>query len=115
MPSQEDINHQFSLLLIHRRNLAKYLEQQASGNIGLYITNGILSERQNIKSIKNILRGWHQVVGDHPDDVSNKTAFRMELAPGLVVIVLATEDFDQIARILDKNGVDIYQHVVKET
>jgi nucleoside phosphorylase len=71
MASQQDIDHQVNLLAIHRRNLAHYIKQR--GLLGEafappMVINGIISERDNIRRIKGILRGWGQQVDDHADD-----------------------------------------------
>jgi hypothetical protein len=72
MPSQEDINHQLKLLGIHRRNLEQYLKQRAMQGGAAFalpmVTNGIREERENIRRIKAILRGWNVPVDSHPDD-----------------------------------------------
>jgi len=71
MPDQADIDHQQKLLTIHRRNLAHYLSQQTA--LGTAYTppgvmNGIREAHDNIRRIKDILRGWNVAFEDHPDD-----------------------------------------------
>src|SRR6476646_5203610 len=71
MTDQEDIKHQQKLLTIHRRNLANYLSQQTA--LGTAYTppgvmNGIRETRDNIRRIKDILRGWNVAVENQPDD-----------------------------------------------
>jgi hypothetical protein len=73
MATQEDIAHQRNLLAIHRRNLAHYLYQQARlgpAQTPIGTLNGIGEERENIRRVKGILRGWGQSVDDHPDDTT---------------------------------------------
>jgi hypothetical protein len=73
MPTQEEIDDQLEFLKIHRRNLARYLKQQAeisSTHVPLGIANGIDEERNHIKRVKHILRDWGIHVDDHPDDFS---------------------------------------------
>src|SRR5690349_11953304 len=71
MPSQEDIDAQLRLLVIHRRNLALLLSQRAqigSLNVPLHVYNGIDDERDKIRRIKETLRRWGVAVEDLPDD-----------------------------------------------
>ncbi len=71
MPSQRDIDHQQSLLKIHRRNLDHYLTQQATlgtAHTPPGVIHGIESTREQIAQIKQTLRGWHVPVEDMPDD-----------------------------------------------
>jgi hypothetical protein len=67
----EEVAHQQKLLETHRRNLAHYLKQQAlhgEAYVPPVVVNGIREARDNIRRIKEILRGWSVVVRDHPDD-----------------------------------------------
>jgi len=69
--SPEDIEDQQSLLRTHRRNLGHYLRQQAQWGQTLVpaaIVNSIDEERDEIRHIKEILRGWGVVIADHPND-----------------------------------------------
>lgn len=71
MPSQEDINHQRSMLSTHRRNLAQYLKQAAllgAAFVPPAVSNGIVDTRVEIARIKAILRSWGSPVEDYPDD-----------------------------------------------
>ncbi|HJZ48050.1 MAG TPA: hypothetical protein VKE41_12820 [Roseiflexaceae bacterium] len=72
MPSQEDINHQLRLLEIHRRNLAHLVKQAAhyggEDETPVYIANSLQENRDNIRRIKGILRGWGTAVVDGPND-----------------------------------------------
>ncbi len=71
MASPEDITEQWNLLGIHRRNLVRLLRQQAQhgpAHTPLGTLNSIDAERANIRRVKGILRGWGEVVEDHPDD-----------------------------------------------
>jgi RNA-directed DNA polymerase len=72
--SQEDIDHQEWLLNTHRRNVATLIQQIALIGIlvPLQITNQLHDEREKIKRIKQILRGWNVPVKDHPDDDAPK-------------------------------------------
>jgi hypothetical protein len=69
--SSDDIEHQQSLLRIHRRNLGHYLRQQAQWGEALVpaaIVNSIDEERDEIRRIKEMLRGWGIAIADHPND-----------------------------------------------
>src|SRR5258706_11620294 len=71
MPSEEDIVHQRKLLAQYRSNLKHYLNTEAKlgpthGRIDLINSTDL--ERQNIRRVKGILRGWKVAVDDHPDD-----------------------------------------------
>ena len=71
MTNQEEIVAQEELLNIYRRNLRKYLKQQAlQGEAFMQpgVTNGIREAREQIGRIKGILRNWKVVVEDYPDD-----------------------------------------------
>jgi hypothetical protein len=71
MPSQEEIDHQQTLLATHRRTLAHYLKQQAALGEAYappVVSGGIREARANILRIKQILRGWKVSVDDQPDD-----------------------------------------------
>ena len=77
MPSQEDVNHQETLLTTHRRNLALYINQQSmigAAYIPPAIANGIRDARDNIARIKGILHTWGVAVEDHPDDEETEQA-----------------------------------------
>jgi hypothetical protein len=67
----EEIANQQQLLATHRRTLNHYLDQQAK--LGTQyappgVIHGIYEARQEIRRIKEILRGWGIPVSDHPDD-----------------------------------------------
>jgi hypothetical protein len=67
----EEIDQQQKLLVIYRRNLQYYLQQQATLGSMLtppQISNDIHEARNKIYEIKDTLRGWGVVVQDHPDD-----------------------------------------------
>ena len=71
MPTQNEIQTQLKRLLSYRRTLAHYLDRQAK--LGMShtppeVTHGIIEAQQNIEEIKNVLRGWHVGVENHPDD-----------------------------------------------
>ncbi|HEX9373452.1 MAG TPA: hypothetical protein VF897_20735, partial [Roseiflexaceae bacterium] len=69
---QDEIDQQRSLLDTYRRNLARYLKQQAELGgtfISPGVANGIHEAREHIRRIKGILRGWGVVVADYPDDM----------------------------------------------
>lgn len=71
MPSEEDIAQQQKLLAIHRNNLKHHLAQKAHLGVALTpigIINDITAERQQIRRVKGILRGWNIAADDHPDD-----------------------------------------------
>jgi hypothetical protein len=77
MPTREETDDQVELLAIHRRNLARYLKQQAalsSTYVPLSIANGIDEERNNILQVKKILRDWGVDVKDHPHDAPQSEA-----------------------------------------
>ena len=74
MPTSDEVQHQFKLLALHRRNLATRLRQygrHGESDVPLVIENDIISEREDINRIKWILRGWGQAVEDHPDDIEH--------------------------------------------
>jgi len=69
--SPEEIEYQQSLLRVHRRNLGHYLRQQAQWGESLVpaaIVNNIREERNEIRRVKEILRGWGLTIADHPND-----------------------------------------------
>jgi hypothetical protein len=71
MPSEQDIQHQQELLLIHRNHLAEAVKQQAIFGAALtpqQILARISEERSNVRRIKTILRSWEVSVEDLPDD-----------------------------------------------
>jgi hypothetical protein len=72
MPSQEDINHQQTLLKTYRRNLALLVRQAASYSgedaAPIHIANSLDDTRANIRRIKGILRGWNVNVEDGADE-----------------------------------------------
>jgi len=74
MASQEDINHQQTLLRTYRRNLAHLARQAASfggeGAAPVHIVNSLDDARTNIRRIKGILRGWGVKVADGADEGS---------------------------------------------
>lgn len=81
MPTQEEIDDQLELLAIYRRNLARYLKQQAalsSTYVPPSIANGIEEERNHILQVKGILRGWSVDVNDHPHDSPQFEAGRQQ-------------------------------------
>lgn len=69
---QDDINHQMTLLEIHRRNLAHYRAQAKDhGGINLappITRNGMNEARRNIARIKSVLEGLGVVINDLPGD-----------------------------------------------
>lgn len=70
-PQQVDIVAQKELLEVHRRTLAVYLRQRAILSEAYTppgVEHGISEARENIKRIKNILRGWNVAIDDYPDD-----------------------------------------------
>lgn len=72
MASSEEIAHQQSLLLINRYNLAHFLKQadlQGAAHVTPVVVHGLREARTNIARIKGILRSWHVLVEDHPDDM----------------------------------------------
>lgn len=72
MSESEDIEAQSELLRIYRRNLARYMQQEASQGGAAYVTpvvaNGIIEARAAIARIKEALRGSGQIVDDLSDD-----------------------------------------------
>lgn len=71
MPSQEDIKQQIQLLRAHRSRLNHYLLQRAELGKGYAppgVTQGIADARAEIARCKSVLRGWGEIVEDHPDD-----------------------------------------------
>jgi hypothetical protein len=69
--TSEDVVNQQSLLATHRRTLHHYLEQRAklgSQYAPPGVTHGIYEARQDIRRIKEVLRGWGIIVADQPDD-----------------------------------------------
>jgi hypothetical protein len=76
MTSLEDIANQQSLLVAHRRTLAHYLWQRAefgAAHVPPVVANGLPAERNAIRQIKQILRGWKVDVEDHPNDEERAT------------------------------------------
>jgi hypothetical protein len=72
--SQEDINEQQELLEAHRRTLAVCLRRLAKlsdAHAPPDVSHGIHEARAGIRHIKATLRGWGQVIADHPDDEAN--------------------------------------------
>lgn len=73
MLKQEEIKHVYTLLSIHRRNLALLLSQAALYDIRdvpLNVTNGIRDNRENIARLKQQLRDQGEVIYDQPTDVA---------------------------------------------
>jgi hypothetical protein len=72
MPTQDDIEWQWQLLVAYRRSLAHNLSRAAQyGGARLApvdVINGIAESRAEIRRIKIILRRWSVVIEDHPDD-----------------------------------------------
>src|SRR5258706_2645338 len=71
MAQQEDIEEQKKLLETHRRTLSINLMQFALFGIKFvppHVLHGIREARQQITSIKQILREWGVDVADYPDD-----------------------------------------------
>jgi hypothetical protein len=71
MPTKEEIDHQQELLSLHRRTLAHYLRQEALSGEAFTppaVSNGISDERNEIRIIKQTLRGWNVAVEDYPDE-----------------------------------------------
>jgi hypothetical protein len=119
MAEPEDIEAQRELLRVYRRNLALFLQQQAEQGGSAYVTpavaNGILDARAEIAQIKTILRGWGQIVDDHPNDLPASAAPTVENAPPRlqpaslsdVIAVPATAATHSIAAI-DPDGLEAY-------
>jgi nucleoside phosphorylase len=72
MPSQDDIRDQKQLLAAHRRTVARCLRKIALQGGEPYATladqASLQEARDNIRRIKEVLRGWGVLVEDHPDD-----------------------------------------------
>src|SRR5262245_10132614 len=72
MASPEEIAQQRRLLEIYRGNLDVLLDQQA--RLALYtpphVVTSITSERESIRRVKSILRGWGETVDERPNDVA---------------------------------------------
>jgi len=86
MPTQEEINHQQTLLRTHRRSLAHYLKQQATLGEAFAppaVAHGITEARENISRIKQILRSWNVSVEDHFDDDGSAPVAQPAEAPRL--------------------------------
>src|SRR5579859_974279 len=77
MARQDDIQHQRSLLEIHRRTLGHMLRQAAAyGGVDFApsaTTHTIRTARADIERIKEILRGWGVTIDDLPDDQESVT------------------------------------------
>lgn len=74
MISQSDIETQEQLLLIHRRNLALYLQQKAIhgyANVPPNIMHGIRESRVEIQKAKKTLEKWNIPITEHPYDEEN--------------------------------------------
>lgn len=73
MPSPEDIQDQQQLLYQYRRNLTRYLRQQAGfGNhVPIDILNNVEQARANVERIKSVLRLWGVQVEDLPNDIAD--------------------------------------------
>ena len=75
VPNAEDITDQEKRLAVYRRTLAHYLYRRAligETHVPPEIANGIEDARQNIRRIKETLRGWGIPVEDLPDDESTE-------------------------------------------
>jgi hypothetical protein len=72
LPGQEEIDQQRRLLANYRERLAYQLEQAAIiGAAAPYsLIKDIREARDEIRRLKNILRGWGAAVDDRPDDKS---------------------------------------------
>jgi hypothetical protein len=71
MPTINDIQQQQNLLATYRRTLSIQLQQRAALGAAYTppgIINGIIEARENIRSIKGVLRGWSASVDDDPLD-----------------------------------------------
>jgi hypothetical protein len=113
MAEAEDIEAQRELLRIHRRNLARYLRQQADHGGPMFvlpaIANGIEQTRADIRRIKAILRGWDQPVEDLPDEVSDGTAIdRCESEVGDIQQPESTPIVAVSPSVLDADGLEAY-------
>jgi len=71
MPSNEEILQQQQLLKSHRDRLAVRITQEAmvgAAHAAPDVIQDIVDARTQIQRIKNLLRSWHIVVEDHPND-----------------------------------------------
>lgn len=72
MPTDRDIAAQHDLLEINRGNLRQLLSQQAQyggqSHAPTDVINSLERTREEIHRIKGVLRGWHELVEDLPDD-----------------------------------------------
>jgi effector-associated domain 7 (EAD7)-containing protein len=71
MLNNEDIEHNLSLLITHRRTLSIYLERLAitgRANMQPEVAHGIQEARRNIRSIKEYLRSYGISISDDPND-----------------------------------------------
>jgi hypothetical protein len=76
MLDQEAIQEQLTLLRLHRRTLAHYLEQRALLGKAYEppaVAHGIVEGREQIARIKKLLRENGVTVEDEPSDVTNET------------------------------------------
>lgn len=94
MPTEKDIRHQHELLGIYRGNVQHYLLQAGAHGGELFATppvyNGLREARRQIAQIKQILRGWGQIVEDLPTDIEASLAQpTAELATAAPAAVLA--------------------------
>jgi tetratricopeptide (TPR) repeat protein len=108
MSSPEDIEAQRELLRVYRRNLARYLQQQAEQGGPAYVTppvaNGIVDARAEIARIKTILRGWGQTVDEHPDDEPGSIAPPVVVQPEALLPVASASP----TTTLDPDGLEAY-------
>jgi hypothetical protein len=69
-PNQEAIDQQIEQLAVYRRRLAYHLHQEATlgGTAPFSLVEEIRDAREQIRSIKQTLRGWNVAVEDSPND-----------------------------------------------
>jgi hypothetical protein len=82
MPDQEEVDSQIELLTVYRRNLSRYLRQQAQLGEAYAppaVFEGIQEARENIHRIKRILRFWGVNIEDHPNDEDVGKILQLEL------------------------------------
>src|SRR5262249_31718300 len=71
MPSDEEILQQQRLLKSHRDRLAIRITQEAmvgAAHAAPDLIQDIVDARTQIQRIKSLLRSWHIVIEDHPND-----------------------------------------------
>ena len=114
MPTKEDIDHQRELLAIHRRTLAHHLKQRATLGEAYTppgVSHGIDEARKNIRRIKQTLRGWNQIVENHPDDeeISSEAvqaqpegpASAVEFQPTIGIVTALTKEYSAMYTLLE--------------